>query len=182
MNIELRKFAWYPRLSEETNAFNADVYIDGVRSATASNDGHGGSNMLHDIVKGTRKRLDEHCKTLPPVPCSFGDGQPLAVDLDFFISLLVEAMIKDQEQKKQLAKLRRDLTKEIMCTYKDKTGVFAIKLKKPHAVTPESINKFRSTRPNIDLVLNELPVEVALKLLTADPETVGGSNLKAKVV
>ena len=69
-----------------------------------------------------------------------------------------------------------------MCTYKDKTGVFAIKLKKPHAVTPESINKFRSIRPNIDLVLNELPVEAALKLLTADPETVGGSNLKAKVV
>jgi hypothetical protein len=175
MKIELRKFAWYPRLSEETNAFNADIYIDGVRSATASNDGHGGSNEMHDIVKGSCQRLVEHCKTLPPVPCEY--GEPLAMDADFFISIMVEDLIKEQAKKKQLSKLKRDLTKEIMFTYKDKTGVFSLKLKPTHTVTPELISKFRSARPNIELILNELSLEDALALLVAPPETVGGSEI-----
>ena len=38
MKLELKKIAHYERLSEETNAYNADVYLDGVRCMAASND------------------------------------------------------------------------------------------------------------------------------------------------
>ena len=31
MKVELKKLAIYPRLSEETTAFNADLWVDGVK-------------------------------------------------------------------------------------------------------------------------------------------------------
>ena len=178
MKVELRKFAWYSRLSEETNAFNSDIYIDGVRSISASNEGHGGGNELHDIVKGACDRLQKYARSLPPVPCDFGDGEPLKMDLDLFVGQLVEAKINEQLDKKELTKLKKSLTKEVMFTYKDKTGVYSLKLKKGHVVTPEIITKFRSSRSNLEAVLNELPAEQVLAMLKAAPETVGGSALK----
>ena len=54
MNITLKKIAIYHRLSEETTAYNADVYIDGVKSYAASNDGHGGCDFFHPYPGGIR--------------------------------------------------------------------------------------------------------------------------------
>jgi hypothetical protein len=64
MKIELRKVAHSARLSRETAAFSADLYIDGVKRATVENDGHGGPNMVHPWQVG--KEIDDYAKTLPP--------------------------------------------------------------------------------------------------------------------
>lgn len=42
MKIELKNFQFFERMSEETNAFVADVYVNGVKVAYAKNDGRGG--------------------------------------------------------------------------------------------------------------------------------------------
>lgn len=92
MKIELRKFSHYPRLSQETDAFNADVYVDGVKRGTAKNDGHGGPNMIHP--RELNDQIEAYAKTLPPLPPSPGmeDLGPLPMSGDLFISLMVGDM------------------------------------------------------------------------------------------
>ena len=41
MKIELRRFTTNARLSQETTAFAADVWVDGKKVGYAENDGHG---------------------------------------------------------------------------------------------------------------------------------------------
>jgi hypothetical protein len=43
--LELRKIKYVERMSEETNCFVADVYMDGQRIGSMQNDGHGGPNQ-----------------------------------------------------------------------------------------------------------------------------------------
>lgn len=40
--IELKRFKHYPRLSQETTAYSADLYVDGFKVGIVDNDGHGG--------------------------------------------------------------------------------------------------------------------------------------------
>ena len=47
MKIELKRFSYNARLSEETNAFAADIWVDGKNVGFAKNDGHGGNTMVH---------------------------------------------------------------------------------------------------------------------------------------
>lgn len=42
MKIELKNIKHYPKLSRETNAFSAYLYIDGILFATCTDDGNGG--------------------------------------------------------------------------------------------------------------------------------------------
>ena len=51
MKIELRRITFNARLSRETNAFAADIYIDGKKAGTAENDGGGGETMVRIMPK-----------------------------------------------------------------------------------------------------------------------------------
>jgi len=51
MKIELRKLKHATNLSEETNAFTADIYINGIHAGTADNRGPL-SNPLHLLFYG----------------------------------------------------------------------------------------------------------------------------------
>jgi len=42
MKIELKRISFYERMSEETNCFAADLYINGKKVGECKNDGHGG--------------------------------------------------------------------------------------------------------------------------------------------
>ncbi len=90
MKIELKNVKIHRAMSEETTAFNADLWVNDVKVGSASNRGHGGCNdvtlgMGQDIALLAQMR--DHCKALPPVVTDYG---PLDMDLDFFISRLVE--------------------------------------------------------------------------------------------
>lgn len=90
MNIELKNLRTYPRLSDETNAFNADVWIDGKKAGTAENDGKGGANLLYFADFKLLHAFEKWAKAQPPV-----DG--LKMDADFYISLLVDRMEQDKQ-------------------------------------------------------------------------------------
>ncbi len=57
--FELKKVSHSPSLSEETNAFTADVYMNGVLLCHTRNDGHGGCNMDHPAKGRTMKDIDD---------------------------------------------------------------------------------------------------------------------------
>lgn len=99
MKIELKKFYFSERLSQETNAFTADVYINGVKAAYAENDGHGGCTNVR-AYEGHRElvqKAEEYYKNLPPHKSEYGD---LPMSLDFHIDLLVDEQIKMKDKKK----------------------------------------------------------------------------------
>lgn len=84
MQVELKKLAIYERMSQETTAFNADVYVDKKKVATAENDGHGGNTFVHwEPTVAPARRLEieaELKKTVPAEYQSFTPGIEWAVD------------------------------------------------------------------------------------------------------
>lgn len=137
MKIELRKVAHYPRLSQETAAFNADLYIDGVKRATVENDGHGGPNMVHPWQVG--KEIDDYAKTLPPKEMF---GQMVPISGDYLISLILEEHLLEKD-------LKKDLKKKTLFILKGKCYV----MKAPHRPHEAEAQ-----------ILNDLPFPDALKL------------------
>jgi hypothetical protein len=108
MKIELKKIQTFERMSEETNAFVADVYINGKNVGTAKNDGHGGETYLDFIYRDNEtnnqlvKDAIEYLKTLPPVISDLG-GTPfeLKMDFPFYVDTLLENHLKEKENKKK---------------------------------------------------------------------------------
>lgn len=65
MNIELRRFTTNARLSQETTAFAADVWVDDKKVGHAENDGHGGATIVH-LDPSVRDKVEDHGRTLVP--------------------------------------------------------------------------------------------------------------------
>ena len=110
LNIELKNVKYAAFASEETNCFEATVYVDGVRAFIAENQGHGGCNFYHPINGAGRELLEKaeaHCKTLPHVTSDFiKDGEPFTYpqDLDVVVGNLFTEWLIAKEVKKELAK------------------------------------------------------------------------------
>jgi hypothetical protein len=91
-NVKICSFA-----SEETICFQASVYFDGERIATAHNDGKGGCTYFRHLPKKGDKLIQayEWAKTLPPVTTDFTDpldpSKPFIYDqsLDYLVDNLI---------------------------------------------------------------------------------------------
>ncbi|HSX22438.1 MAG TPA: hypothetical protein VLE97_06635 [Gaiellaceae bacterium] len=93
MHIELKRFTTNGRLSQETTAFAADVWVDGKKVGSAENDGHGGATMVH-LDKSVRDKVEAHGKALVPAEyASFTSGAEWVVDQ------LVEAELQKKHDK-----------------------------------------------------------------------------------
>lgn len=96
MKIELKRFTTNARLSEETTAFAADVWVNGKKAGYAKNDGHGGNTMvhLHLVDPSVRDKVEAHGKTLVPAEYNFVNGT------EWLIDQLVEAELAKRFDKK----------------------------------------------------------------------------------
>ena len=100
MQIELKNIKFSEALSEETNAFVADVYVNKVKVAYAKNDGHGGCTFYH-AYEGKRELLgqaEKFCEALPPIKAY---SMELPMNLEMKIDLLLEYWLKIKDLKKQ---------------------------------------------------------------------------------
>lgn len=95
--IELRRITHNARLSQETNAFAADIYVDGKKVGTAQNAGHGGPTDYHITPRELREAIEDYAKSLPPVQVG---SQSLPMDLEFCIDLLLEDYLRAKEDAK----------------------------------------------------------------------------------
>lgn len=115
MKIELKKLKHYEGMSQETNAFSADLYVDGKLAATCRDDGNGGCIGLYTYDSGCEKGLldkaEDYCRTLPPYIYTHGSGKttPLDMNLELFIGLLVEDSLKQKANKKLNAKFKKGI-------------------------------------------------------------------------
>ena len=96
MKIELKKINHSKSLSEETPAYSAQVYVDGVHVCDVSNHGTGGPDMQRP-ARGTDHKdlaaLDAKIKaTYPKQTYDFGDGKKgeYETDLELLCHLLLD--------------------------------------------------------------------------------------------
>jgi len=63
MKIELKRVTYNSRLSEETAAFAADLWINGKKRGDVLNDGHGGPDRIHPYTLA--QEIEAYAATLP---------------------------------------------------------------------------------------------------------------------
>lgn len=125
MKIELKKIEYNARLSEETNAFSADLYIDGKKAGIASNRGHGGPTEYQGTSKeGDEliRKAEEYCKALPPHKYRSGDKEySFDMDLELFIDNLLDTYLEQKELQKFRNKMEKSMEFSIVIGIPDKS-------------------------------------------------------------
>lgn len=100
MKIELKQIKFSEAMSEETNAFTADLYINGKKVGYCRNSGHGGCTDYNSYSPELRPVIAEaetYCKTLPKMEFS---GTKFDQSLESVIDELLEDWIIAKERKK----------------------------------------------------------------------------------
>lgn len=100
MKIELKKISFNERMSEETNCFVADLYINGKKIGYCKNTGQGGCTDYNAYNPEDRKVIadaEQYCKTLPDI--NYGTFS-IKNSLENTIDQLFEDWIKAKERKK----------------------------------------------------------------------------------
>jgi len=156
--ITLKRLQHYPRMSEETVAFNADIAYEGVVVGTAENDGHGGCTFIHLNEKG-RSILDIVSAN---ALAEFDDGS-----LQSIVDDLVGQGMHDKWVAKQRKKVEKQLATTVFFNRKgDKDGSF--RTYKLTGKSPAEIVAFATQvagKPDVTRVLNLMPFEEAFQLL-----------------
>lgn len=104
MKVELKNFKYNNRMSEETDCFSADIWINGKKVGYAENTGKGGCNRISFNDPAIEREFNEWAAAQPPVPSSIQDMEPLEMDADLFITMLAGDMINDKIKKQDEAR------------------------------------------------------------------------------
>jgi len=114
MKIEIKNIKVNLAFSEETTCFKADIFVNGVNTGYAENDGRGGSTWYHPH-EGKRELLsvaEAHAKTLPSHFYKFGDEQrEIKSNLENFIDDAIDSFVNAKEK----AKFDKKLEKSMIC-------------------------------------------------------------------
>ena len=110
MKIELKSIKFSEAMSEETNAFTANLYINGKKVGYCKNQGHGGCtdyNRYPDINGSdnlkTLKQAEAYCKALPKTKYR---NMEFDQSLESVIDELLIDWLKAKETKKQVRKMK----------------------------------------------------------------------------
>jgi hypothetical protein len=104
MKIELKKISFSERMSDETNCFIADLYINGKKVGSCNNEGRGGPTDYHGDSKESNvliKEAEAYCKTLPNVRSEALDFE-YPQSLESVIDELLEAHLKAKDEAKRI--------------------------------------------------------------------------------
>jgi hypothetical protein len=110
MKLELKNIKFYESMSEETNCFQADLFINGKKIASVKNEGHGGPTDYRLLVFKNQQILrdaEAYCLTLPKekITETF-EFQPT---LESKIDDLLEAWLKVQAEKKLAKQMEKGI-------------------------------------------------------------------------
>lgn len=159
MNIELKKVQFSEHLSEETNAFTANLYVDGKHLGYIRNDGRGGNtDVYHNKPEHKEKfrEVEEYCKTLPPRTYTFnGQEHSFDMNLENFVDELFEHWLKRKENKKKERKMKTNLMWGVPNGHSYKTVNFKRPLTEiPHNVLQQQINRWKETFEDGEVFFN----------------------------
>jgi hypothetical protein len=167
MKFTLKRISYSSRLSQETNAFAADVYIDGKKAGIAENAGHGGSTDVHliHLTPDERKKVMEWVRSQPPkvYPASEEmDSFSIPMDLDVIVDDLLSEYL--DEKYGETAQKKKWCKKAVMFRLTgDEVGVYR-SIKKENGVYTKRLKEFlvKKYGDKIEEILNETFGEISI--------------------
>ena len=173
MKIELKKISFNERMSEETNCFVADLYINGKNVGYCKNEGQGGCT---DFRGGTREnneiiaQADAYYRTLPKVKSGTFEFEQ---DLEWVVNMLLEEHLNAKINLKAKKKFEKLQQKSIVWgkpnTYGQMHLPYSIALSDVARLQPkqlqENINAIKKKySSNGDVILNTNLAELGIKI------------------
>lgn len=145
MKIELKKIKISEHMSEETTAFTAEIYINGVNAGYAKNDGHGGNTdyrshydedkRKNDLNRELIAMAERHCLSLPPIkyssPFSKSGIGTMEMNLENFIDELISAELKKKDEAKLNKKIQKLCEKALVYGLKGGDSYRIMDFKRP---------------------------------------------------
>ncbi len=163
MKIELKKFKYAAFASQETNCFEAEVWIDGKRAGHAENDGHGGPT--HISPNTLNATLDAYAATLPDVQTDMMDPHDKTKPFTYKQTgeHLIDEAVSDLLLERDLTKA---LKKRVLFTRTGEAGIRETKCLTAEQMTRAMADMptFLRMIPKVDKVLNTMPFADALAL------------------
>jgi len=159
MKIELKKVQFSEHLSEETNAFTANLYVDGYKIGYVRNDGCGGNTNVQpdsgDVWEKFRE-VEEYCKTLPPESYTYNN------EVHYFDSNLenvVDGLFEHWLKQKEVKKLERKMKNHLMWGKPNGGSYKSVNYKRPLSGLPQvwlqqQIDKWKEKFEDGEVYLN----------------------------
>lgn len=95
MQIELKRFTSNERLSQETLAYAADIYVNGKKAGVTQNNGTGGSDDIRWTDTELGSQAEKWIAEQPPLPADPEKGYgSLPMTVDLFFGLLADKQHK----------------------------------------------------------------------------------------
>jgi hypothetical protein len=165
--MELKKIQFFEAGSEETNCYNAVVYINGKAAIAVQNDGHGGSDMQHPLVGFDRSIIDaanEFCKkNFPATVFLWGGKTKDNISQKDILYACLETWCGDQIHESLLRKDAKKLTTGKV-SFVEGGQIWSIATKKkPEADIVAYIKSKYGDVP----ILNNMPIEQQIQALRA---------------
>lgn len=126
MKIELKKIKYSPELSEETNAFTAQIWVNGIFCGTASNRGHGGCTELNPNIDKLAlwKAAGDYVKNLPSNTIIPQIPSNTLLSLDDFVDELIDRHVNELELKKAIGTIKKKAKTAILVALKAELDSF----------------------------------------------------------
>lgn len=124
MKIELKNIKVYERMSEETTAFNADIWVNGVKIGYAENRGCGGATSYHSYTIeqiSVIKAAEAFCEKMPKT-----EKYNLPMNLEMFIDLELDKYLEKREKEKFLKKMEKAMLTGFVVGSDDHFRVFKL--------------------------------------------------------
>ncbi len=99
--VELRKITYSPSLSQETNAYAADIYLDGKKVGTTENHGTGGADNWYIANPIALAAFNEFISAQPDVPSEYSPDEPFKMDAELYFGQLFEQWLEAKEDAKK---------------------------------------------------------------------------------
>lgn len=179
MEIILKNIYVGERLSRETTAFQATLFIDGYRVGVITNDGQGCPNMYRPLDdKGVMliRQAEDWCRKLPAMVLAdtMSDGKPVTIPME--LEIYLDNIITDWLTKKDIEKFRRKAEKKMSSAI-----VFGVPDKTFRLMTYGKVLKALIHRPGfIDQLRKDIHTKV-LPLLQ-DDERILNTNIPRRIV
>jgi hypothetical protein len=105
MKIELKNVKFSESLSEETNAFTADIFVNNVKCGYAKNNGQGGCTDIRAYsdsgLQGLLDMCENELRVQPQINIgSVNDPFMVKSNLENVVDQMFEQWLKDKEKKK----------------------------------------------------------------------------------
>jgi hypothetical protein len=112
MKVTIKNVKFSESLSEETNAFTADIFVDNKKIGYAKNSGQGGNTDCHfnPDTKEKYREVETYLESLPDITykSSFGSGT-IKSNMENVVDELFEAWLTAKDDKKLLANMDKGI-------------------------------------------------------------------------